>query len=65
MFRKKSYSDLEVQEILQLLYLEKKKVGELNLKLKNTPQLDESVPLEKAAAKGKEVHLEVVLTTAE
>lgn len=61
MFRKKSYSDLEVQEILQLLYLEKKKVGELNLKLKNTPQLDESVPLEKAAAKGKEVHLEVVL----
>jgi hypothetical protein len=35
MFRKSSYSDLEVQEILKTLFQEKKKVSELELKLKN------------------------------
>lgn len=53
MFRKKSYSDLEVQEILGLLNLEKKKVSELTSKLKN------SHPEE--AVKGKESQLEVIV----
>lgn len=57
MFRKKSYSDLEVQEILQLLNLEKKKVSELSAKLKNSPQSEESA----TPSKGKETQLEVVV----
>lgn len=35
MFRKKSYSDLEVQEIMETLFQEKKKVKELQMKLGN------------------------------
>lgn len=35
MFKKRSYSDLEVQEVLQTLFQEKKRVHDLELKLKN------------------------------
>lgn len=57
MFWRKSYSDLEVQEILELLHLEKKKVSELHAKLKNSPQSEvNATPL-----KGKEAQLEVIV----
>lgn len=45
MFKKKSYSDLEVQEIMETLFQEKKKVKELQLKLSNcnlTPETPSS-----------------------
>lgn len=46
MFKKKSYSDLEVQEIMEALFLEKKKVKDLQLKLNNCSLSPSIVPSE-------------------
>lgn len=46
MFGKSRYSDLEIQEILQTLFEEKKKVKELELKLKNSSLSPPIIPNE-------------------
>ena len=56
-FKKKSYSDLEVQEILETLFLEKRKVKELQLKLNNCSLSPTAAPKEELGKLNAEISI--------
>lgn len=57
MFKKKSYSDLEVQEIMETLFLEKKKVKDLQLKLSNCTLSPTAAPSEELGKLSAEISI--------